>query len=250
MMEIVLFPLPTPIVKIGDDVSEILISSAEKNVGGFKEGDVLVVTSKIVSTAGGRVIDLTKVSPSEFACSIAKLIDKPPSHVEVILREARSIVRMRQKVIVTETKHGFICANSGVDQSNVQGEKCAVTLPKDPDKNARDIRKAIKKRCDVDVAVIISDTFGRPFRQGVLNVAVGCSGLIPVIDLRGKEDLFGYKLQSTEIAVADELAATAGLLMGQTDARIPAVIIRGYRYKKGEITARKIIREPETDIFR
>ncbi len=250
MKEIVLFPLPTPIVKIGDDVSEILIDSAEKNTGGFKEGDVLIVTSKIISTAEECVIDLTKVSPSEFACSIAGLVDKDPSHVEVILREALSIVRMRQKVIITETKHGFICANSGVDQSNVEGEKCAVTLPKDPDKNARDIRKVIKERCGIDVAVIVSDTFGRPFRKGVLNVAVGCSGLIPVVDLRGEEDLFGYKLQSTEIAVADELAVAAGLLMGQTNAKIPAVIIRRYRYKKGEIPAKKIIREPETDIFR
>jgi len=249
-MEIALFSLPTPIVKIGDDVSEILIGSAEKNAMGFKEGDILVVTSKIISIAEGRVIDLAKVSPSEFACSIAGLVDKSPSHVEVILREARSIVRMRQKVIITETKHGFICANSGVDQSNVEGENCAVILPKDPDKNARDIRKEIKERCGVDVAVIVSDTFGRPFRQGVLNITVGCSGLIPVVDLRGEEDLFGYKLQSTEIAVADELAAAAGLLMGQTDARIPAVIIRGYRYKKGEILARKIVREPESDIFR
>lgn len=239
-----------PAIKEGDNLPEIIFKAAEKQKTPLTEGDIIVVTSKIVSLAEGKTVDLRTVEPSTFARKIANELDKDPRQVEVILDEADSIVRMAQNHLIVETKHGFVCANAGVDKSNVKGENIICTLPDNPDISSRKIREGIKRLGRIDVAVVISDTFGRPLRAGVANVAIGVAGLAPILDLRGKSDMYGYKLRVTQIAVADELAASAELVMGKTN-WIPAVIIRGYTYKKSEdATARELILNVQQDIFR
>ncbi len=239
-----------PAIKEGDNLPEIIYKAAGNQKTPLKEGDIIVVTSKIVSLAEGKTVDLRTVKPSTFAKKIANELDKDPRQVEVILDEADSIVRMAQNHLIVETKHGFVCANAGVDKSNVKGENTVCTLPDNPDISSRKIREGIKQLGRIDVAVVISDTFGRPLRVGVANVAIGVAGLAPILDLRGKSDMYGYKLRVTQIAVADELAASAELVMGKTN-WIPAVIIRGYTYKKSEdATARELILKVNQDIFR
>jgi coenzyme F420-0:L-glutamate ligase/coenzyme F420-1:gamma-L-glutamate ligase len=237
-------------IEEGDDLSRIISETAERQRTPLRDGDIVVVASKIVSLAEGKVLNLEVVEPSYFAKVIAKDLNKDPRHVEAILREAKSIVRMSQKHLIAETKHGFVCANAGVDKSNVKGRNNVATLPDDPDLSAAKIRAGIKEICEVDVAVIIADTFGRPLRRGITNVAVGLAGLSPILDLRGTTDIYGHELQVTQIAVADELAASAELVMGKTR-RIPAVIVRGYEYKEcRNATARELNLPEEEDIFR
>jgi coenzyme F420-0:L-glutamate ligase/coenzyme F420-1:gamma-L-glutamate ligase len=175
--------------------------------------------------------------------------EKDPRQVEVILREAKQIIRM-EHAIITETKHGFICANSGVDKSNMPGEHFVSLLPRDPEKSAREIRKELEKLTGVKLAVIISDTHGRPFREGAINVAIGVSGMKPVWDRRGDVDLFGYTLKSTLVGIADELASAAELVMGEANEGIPVVIIRGFDYIEGEGSIKDLLRAPEKDMFR
>nr|MDO8135924.1 coenzyme F420-0:L-glutamate ligase [Candidatus Njordarchaeum guaymaensis] len=239
-----------PEIRKDDDLSTIISEAAERQGTPLKEADIVVVTSKVVSLAEGKVLDLRTVEPSYFARKISRELDKDPRHVEVILREAKSIVRMSQKHLIAETKHGFVCANAGVDKSNIKGKNNVATLPDDPDLSAGKIREGIKKVSGNNVAVVIADTFGRPFRRGVINVAIGAAGLLPILDLRGTTDMYGYELRVTQIAVADELAASAELVMGKTG-RIPAVIIRGYGYKENEnATAKELNLLEEEDIFR
>lgn len=237
-----------PEVKPGDNLANLIIDSTQKNGIKIMDRDIIVVTHKIVSKAEGRLIDLKKIIPSNFALKISKRRKKDPRMVEVILREAKRIVRMERGVIIAETRHGFICANAGVDKSNVKGEDVVSLLPINPDKSAKLIKDEIKRRLNVDVAVIISDTFGRPWREGQTNIAIGVSGLEPILDYRGKIDNHGYKLKVTAIAVADEIASAAELVMGKLR-MVPVAIIRGYQYNKGEGSIKSLIRPHSRNLF-
>src|SRR5487761_1841780 len=216
----------------GESVSEAVLRACKESRISFRDGDVMVVTHKIVSKAEGRVLSLEDVVPSRFALKAGKHIQKDPRQVEVILSETRRLVRMVRGLIIAETSQGFVCANAGVDQSNVDMGKL-VLLPKYPDKSARRLREDIKKKTGKDVAVIISDTFGRPWREGQVDVAIGIAGLDPFADYRGMRDQYGYDLKASVICIADELASAAELCMNKLD-RVPAVIIRGYKFKKAE----------------
>ena len=239
-----------PIIKMGDDLPQLIYDAAKMQGTPIQDGDVLVVTHVIVSCAEGRVVNLDEVVPSEFAKNIAKQYDKDPALVEVVLRESKSIRRMGDGKLITETKHGFVCANSGVDKSNVLGERNVALLPEDPDGSARRIRQEIKRLTDCSVAVVISDTHGRPLREGEINVAIGVAGLNPLRDRRGEKDLFGYVLKVKQTAVADELASAAELVIGQADEGIPVAIIRGYPYLKSEnAKATELMRPKEKDLF-
>jgi coenzyme F420-0:L-glutamate ligase/coenzyme F420-1:gamma-L-glutamate ligase len=211
--------------------------------------DIVVVAQKIVSKSEGRVVDLRTVQPSTLANTIARSTGKDANHVELILRETASIVRMREAHMIVETRHGFICANAGVDRSNAGNSAMAVLLPIDPDRSASKLRKRIRELTGADVAVIISDTFGRAWRNGQVNVAIGLDGLDPIADYRGTKDMFGLQLNVTQIAIADELASAAELVMKKSDG-IPVAIIRGVDYGKGSDSIRKLIRPKEEDLFR
>jgi len=214
----------------------------------FKNGDILVIAQKIVSKAEGAVVRLTEVEPSPKARSLAARLKKDPRAVQVVLNESRRIVR-GDHVLITETHHGFICANAGVDHSNVPGSDVVTLLPRNPDHSAKKIAAALRKRTGKRLAVIISDTFGRPWRLGLTNVAIGASGLPVLVDLRGTRDRQGKLLSATILAVADELAAAAGLLMDKSKGS-PVVLIRGYRYKPRFEPAARIIRPAAEDLFR
>jgi coenzyme F420-0:L-glutamate ligase / coenzyme F420-1:gamma-L-glutamate ligase len=228
-----------PELEEGDDLAGLLLEAAEW-VGGFREDDVLVVAQKAVSKAEGRIVHLDDVEPTERARTHAGNGD--PRHVEVILSESNRIVRSRPPLVIAETRHGFVCASAGVDASNTPGEGTLVLLPADPDASARALRERL------GVAVIVSDSFGRPFRQGTTDVAIGVAGLNPLLDYRGRRDRSGYELQSTQIAVADEIAGAAELVMGKTDG-IPAAIVRGLDLE-GDGAATDLVMPPERDLFR
>jgi len=240
-----------PIIAEGDDIGKLICDALERQGVQPKDGDVIVVTHVIVSRAEGNVVNLDNVTPSEFAKTIAAQFDKDPALVEVVLRETKAIVRMGDGHIITETKHGFICANAGVDRSNVPGERNVAPLPVDPDLSAQKIRQRIRELAGKNVAVIISDTHGRALRRGEINVAVGVAGLKPIRDRRGETDLFGYTLKVKQTAVADELSSAAELVIGQADEGIPAAVIRGYRYEESEDgTARDLLWPIEKALFR
>jgi len=240
-----------PIVKAGDDLAGLICDAAKKQGTPIQNGDVIVVTHVIVSRAEGNTVSLETIMPSAFAKSIAEQYEKDPALVEVVLRESKSIVRMDRGILITESKHGFVCANSGVDKSNVPGDKVVALLPKDPDASAAKIRDDIRRLTGCDVAVIISDTHGRPLREGEINVAIGVAGIKPIKDRRGEKDLFGYILRVKQTAIADELASAAELVIGQADEGIPAAIIRGYKYPKSEdAKATELIMPKEKDLFR
>lgn len=239
-----------PIIKEGDSIAELVCNAAEKQGTPIQSMDILVVTHAVVSRAEGNVVNLDKIVPSEFARDVANQYGKDPALVEVVLRESKRIARMGDGNLITETKHGFVCANSGVDRSNVLGERNVVLLPKDPDLSAEAIRREVKKLAGCDVAVIISDTHGRPLRMGEINVAIGVAGIKPIRDRRGEKDLFGYVLRIKQTAIADELSSTAELVIGQANEGIPVAIIRGYNYPKAEnARATELIRPREKDLF-
>jgi coenzyme F420-0:L-glutamate ligase/coenzyme F420-1:gamma-L-glutamate ligase len=240
-----------PIVKEGNNLAELLCKAAEKQGTPIQDGDIIVITHVIVSRAEGRILNLDKIKPSEFAKKIAEPYEKDPALVEIVLREAVNIVRMGDGKLITETKQGFVCANSGVDKSNVPGERVVALLPANPDISAQKIREEIKNLTGRDVAVIISDTHGRPLREGEINIAIGVAGLKPIRDRRNEKDLFGYVLRVKQTAIADELASAAELVIGQADEGIPVAIIRGYNYPKSEdAKATELIRPKEKDLFR
>lgn len=240
-----------PLIKKNDDLGRIISKCAHDQGTPIADGDIVVVEQKVVSKAENRVVSLSKVKASEFAIETAKKAEKEPAVVELVLREANSIIRMRNGILITRTHHGFICANSGVDKSNVAGERNVTLLPLDPDASARRIRETIRQVTGKNVIVIVSDTFGRPFREGHTNVCIGLSGLRPILDLRGKRDLFGYELKVKQIAIADELSSAAELLAGNANEAIPVVIVRGYsRYEASEKgRALDLVRPQEQDIF-
>lgn len=238
-----------PLIKEGDDIGALILDAAQRQGMKLGEGDIVVVTQKIISKSEGRILDLSRIVPSPFALHIAKQTGRDPRHVEVILRESKRIVKMQDQHLIVETRHGFVCANGGVDKSNVEGEECVSFLPVDPDESARRIRATIRRLSGVDVAVIISDTFGRPWRIGHVNVAIGVSGMKPIIDYRGQRDMFNYVLTVTLMAVADEIASAAELVMNKSDG-VPVAIFKGYSYKKEEGKGTELIRPAELDLFR
>jgi coenzyme F420-0:L-glutamate ligase/coenzyme F420-1:gamma-L-glutamate ligase len=241
--------LGIPEIRPGDDIGAMIARSAVGMKFEVADGDIVVVAQKIVSKTEGRLVDLESIAPSEFALEIAGRQNRDPRLIEIILRESARIVRMEGHILITETRHGFICANAGIDQSNVSGEHWVSLLPLAPDKSALLLKARLAELLNIDLAVIITDTFGRPWREGLTNVAIGIAGLNPLDDFRGKSDDHGRQLSATVLAVADELAAAAGLLMKKTS-RIPVVIIRGYEYDQGEGSAKELVRAKERDLFR
>lgn len=239
-----------PLIKKGDNLGALISEAAQKQGTPLQNGDVLVVTHVVVSKAEGRIYNLDEIMPSEFAKTVAKNLKKDPALVEVILRESKAIRRMRDGNLITESKQGFTSANSGVDQSNVSGGRLVAPLPRNPDRSARIIRENIMKRTGKDTAVIVSDTHGRPFRMGEVNVAIGVAGINPIRDRRGETDLFGYVLHVKQTCIADELASAAELVIGQANEGIPVAIVRGYSYPKAEKASAKIlIRSKKKDLF-
>jgi coenzyme F420-0:L-glutamate ligase/coenzyme F420-1:gamma-L-glutamate ligase len=204
--------------------------------------DIVAVTQKIVSKAEGRIVSLATIEPSPYSVSLARRMSKDPRLMELILRESRRIVRMRGEVLICETHHGFICANAGVDQSNVPGSACVTLLPEDPDRSARGIARIL------GCGAIITDTFGRPWREGLVDFAIGIGGVPPFIDFRGRHDTYGHDLNVTLLAAADALSAAAGLAMGKVD-RTPAAIIRGFSWQQTESSVTALLRSPEKDLF-
>ena len=235
-----------PEVRPGDDLNRIISGAVARDL---HPGDVLVVTHKIVSKAEGRLVDLRTVEPSTFAKGYATRYGKDPRQIEVVLRESRRIVRMDRGIVISETHHGFVCANAGVDASNVPGGDTVCLLPVDPDASAASLCEALAKDPGVEVAVVISDSFGRAWRHGITDVAIGVAGMDPVADYRGRRDPHGYSMEASVLAVADELAAAAELVMGKTD-RIPLAIVRGYAYSPASGSARELLMPPERDMFR
>jgi len=240
-----------PLITKGNNLAELIFNAAKKQNTPIREKDVIVITHVAVSKAEGNVVNLDGVSPSDWAKEVAQKTGKEPALVEVILRETKEIVRMGPNSLITEAKKGMVCANAGVDKSNVEGERNVVLLPKNPDASAQKIRQEIKRLTGCDVAVIVSDTHGRPFRMGEINVAIGVAGIKPIRDRRGEKDLFGYVLRIKHTAVADELASAAELVIGQANEGIPAAIIRGYNYQATEsASATELTRPKEKDLFR
>lgn len=245
MSEVRLVALKTlPEVAAGADVAALISAAADREGQKIPEGCAVVVAQKIVSKAEGRVVSLQGVTPSAVAQRFANEFGKDPCLIEVILQQSRRIVKMERGIVIVETQHGFVCANGGVDSSNVPGDDCVTLLPEDPDASARRIRDGLRADC----AVVISDTFGRPWREGLVNVAIGVAGLDPLDDYRGRTDRHGKQLRATVVAIADELAAAAGLLMGKADGT-PVVFAYGLQLRGGG-SARELVRKPESDLFR
>jgi coenzyme F420-0:L-glutamate ligase/coenzyme F420-1:gamma-L-glutamate ligase len=236
-----------PEVRPGDDPSSLIARAAGDEL--LKANDIVVVTHKVVSKAEGRLVDLATVEPSALAKGFAVRYDKDPRQIEVVLRESKRIVRMDRGIIISETHHGFVCANAGVDASNVPGDDTVCLLPLDPDASARRLREALTSMAGGDLAVVISDSFGRTWRHGITNVAIGVAGMEPLADYRGESDPHGYPLTASVLAVADEIAAAAELVMGKTMG-IPVAVVRDYPYERGLGTGRDLLMDPERDLFR
>ena len=239
-----------PIIGEGDDLASMIVDSARAQGTELMDGDIVVLSHVIVSRAEGRTVDLKDVEPSPIAERFAEFTMKDPRLVEVVLGDSRAVRRMAPGVLITETRQGFVCANAGVDKSNVPGEDVVALLPEDPDKSAEVFRKRVLELSGRRIAVIVCDTHGRGHRDGEVNMAVGASGLNVIRDRRGEFDLFGYELKVKRTAVADELSSAAELVIGQADERVPAAIVRGYDYEPSEeSTARELVRPREKDLF-
>jgi coenzyme F420-0:L-glutamate ligase/coenzyme F420-1:gamma-L-glutamate ligase len=253
MRELSLTALPEmPEVVPGARLAELLLAAVERAGKALQPGDVLVVAQKIVSKTEGRAVRLVAVTPSQRAHELAQAAAKDPRLVELILRESRTVLRAKAGVIIVEHRLGFVMANAGIDQSNVpaQGDDVALLLPEDPDASARRIRDDVRQACGADVGVVINDSFGRAWRNGVAGVAIGVAGIPALVDLRGRKDRDGRTMRVTQVAAADELAAAASLIMGQTDEGLPAVLVRGFPYLGREGTAQELVRPRDEDLFR
>lgn len=238
-----------PEARPGDDLASLVLSATE---GSLQDGDVLVVTHKVVSKAEGRLLDLASVVPSRFAESLAAEHGKDPRHIEAVLRESSRIVKMDRGILITQTRHGFVCANAGVDASNVPGEDTVCLLPLDPDASASGLHEALREKAGVRAPVIVSDSFGRPWREGITNVAIGVAGMRPLADYRGQSDPHGYPLEASVLAVADELASAAELVVGKTSAT-PLAIVRNYPYehsRESGDTGQSLVMDDSKDLFR
>lgn len=255
-MTLILTPLPgIPLIHPGDDLPEILLHALERADIALQEGDILVLAQKIVSKAQGRLVNLATVIPSARALALSAETEKDPRLVELVLRESAAVLRTRPGSIIVEHRLGFVCANAGIDHSNVAGEgnqaeEWVLLLPEDPDATALDIRRHLEAASGVKLGVLIIDSHGRAWRLGTVGVAIGLSGLPGLVDLRGQMDLFGYTLRITQVGAADELAAAASLLMGQAAEGTPVVHVRGFPYPLGEGSLREILRPKDQDLFR
>lgn len=255
-MSLTLTPLTDiPLVSAGDDLTQIILQSLESMQKELKQGDVLVLAQKIVSKAEGRLVNLSAITPSNEANVLAEETGKDARVVELILGESQEVLRTRPGLIIVEHKLGFVCANAGIDHSNVGGpdrepKEYALLLPEDPDASAREIRNGLEAVSGVDLGILIIDSHGRSWRLGTVGVAIGISGVPGLVDLRGKEDLFGYTLQSSEVGAADELAAGASLVMGQAAEGSPVVHARGFPYDLREAGLAELIRSKDEDLFR
>ena len=238
-----------PEVKVGDHIGKLLTEAAARQGTPVQSGDVVAVTQKIVSKAEGRIVHLSSVKPSALAVSVATQWQKDARLVEVVLQQSARIVRMDHGVVITETKHGLICANAGVDASNIPGDDAVALLPMDPDASARRIRDEIRAANKADVAVLISDSFGRPWREGITNVAIGVAGMNPMRDYRGTEDSFGHPLRVTITAIADELVSAAELVSRKAD-MMPVALLRGFEYEVAEGSMKALLRPAVGDLFR
>ena len=236
-------------IRPGDNLTQAILDALTGAGMGLENDDIIILAQKIVSKSEGRLVDLATITPSSQAREIAALQGRDPRLIEAILSESLTILRVDPHVLITETRHGFICANAGVDRSNVVGDDWISLLPVDPDQSARQLQRDLEAATGSSLAVIITDTFGRAWREGLTNVVIGLSGMRPLIDLRGQKDDHGKDLSATVLAVADEIAAATGLLMKKTS-RIPVVLLRGYRYERGQSRATDLIRPKERDLFR
>ena len=242
-------PLNTlPLIKKGDNLGKMIIRALMLKDMSLEDGDIIAVTEKIVANAENRLVPLKSVSPSEKALELAGITGKDPRIVELILRESDEILRVGDNFIIVVTKHGFVCANAGIDQSNIEPGKVKL-LPINPDKSAAKIRSALEKKYGVRLGVIVVDSFGRPFRRGSVGVALGCSGVRALLDMRGEKDLYGKELMVTRVAIADCLASSVNILMGEADEKVPVVIIKGLNYL-GNGRASDLLRTKTEDIFR
>jgi coenzyme F420-0:L-glutamate ligase/coenzyme F420-1:gamma-L-glutamate ligase len=245
-----IFPIPDiPEIKKSDNLAEIILESAMKNEITLKDGDIMVIAQKIVSKAEGCVHNKHSVKVTGFAKKMSKYTGHDPEYMELVLQNSKRIVRMANGLVIAQTHHGFVMANSGVDSSNSGGKNRIVTLPQDPDKSAWQIKKSLESLTGKKIAVIISDTFGRPWRNGQVNMAVGIAGLKPIVDYRGIKDNNGRTMKATQIAVADELSSAAELVSGKTK-KLPVAIIRNYQFDPASGTAKELIRDEESDIFK
>jgi coenzyme F420-0:L-glutamate ligase / coenzyme F420-1:gamma-L-glutamate ligase len=236
-------------VTSGDDIVDILLAALRRNRLRFAAGDILVVKHKIVSKSESRLVDLATIHPTSESIAWARQYDLDPRVIELALRESRVVIRRKNGVLITETHHGFLCANSGIDVSNVDGGRHALLLPEDPDRSAANLRRAIKKRTGLSIPVIITDSFGRPWREGLTEFAIGIAGMKPLRDDRGRRDSHGYKLKASVEAVADELACAAGLVCGKLN-RAPACIVRGFMHEPAVGGVQPLLRPAATDLFR
>ena len=243
-----------PEINPGDDLVGIIISTLKSSGVDIEEGDILVLAQKIISKAENRIVDLDKVQPSPYAHTLSKEVSKDPRLIEVILSETTKIIKMDQRKpekgrLIVETRGGVISANAGVDASNVSGGNMVTLLPIDSDKSADDLAKGFKDTLGMDLAIIITDTVGRPWRDGLVDIAIGCSGIKALKDYRGETDSKGFELNATVMAIADEIASAAGLLMEKADS-VPLIIVRGYEFERSGNGAKELIRDPEDDLFR
>jgi coenzyme F420-0:L-glutamate ligase/coenzyme F420-1:gamma-L-glutamate ligase len=244
--------IPIPLddeIKSGDSVTDKILDGMKEQNLALIQGDIFVVKHKIVSKAEGQIVDLAKIRPSAASRAWARRFKLDARVTELAMWQSRRVVRRKRGVLITETAHGLICANSGVDVSNLDGGRHALLLPKDPDRSAARIHRDLKKRLHLSIPVIITDSFGRPWREGLTEVAIGVAGIKPLEDYRGRRDPRGYKLRASVDAVADELACAAGLVCGKL-ARTPACIIRGFKYRAGRGSASELIRPATNDLFR
>jgi coenzyme F420-0:L-glutamate ligase/coenzyme F420-1:gamma-L-glutamate ligase len=253
-MTVAVIPVPgLPMIRPGDDLPRLLGDAIDAARVGLKSGDVIAVCQKVVSKAEGAIVRLDDIVASPFAEHLASRTGggKDPRAMEVVLREAERIVRMDRGHVICETRHGFVCANAGVDESNGVEPGTLTLLPKDPDASAERLRAALAERFGVEIAVVITDTFGRPWREGLVEVALGCAGMDPLLDLRGRADLAGRELHHTVVGLADTVAAASGLVM-EKDSRVAAAIVRGVRYAPatGEGASTRMVRRPDLDLFR
>jgi len=252
MSQLTLTALPDiPMVEKGDDLSEIILQSLDKVQIKLQNGDILVLAQKIVSKAEDRWVDLRTISPSPFAMDLAQKTEKDARLVEMILQESVQVIRHRPGLIIAEHRLGFICANAGIDHSNVRGsEDWVLLLPKDPDASAKRLRTDLEKASGAKIGVLIIDSHGRAWRNGTVGITIGLSGLPGLVDRRGEVDLFGYEMRATDVGAADELAAGASLLMGQVAEGTPVIHVRGFPYPLREAKLDELLREIEADLFR
>jgi coenzyme F420-0:L-glutamate ligase / coenzyme F420-1:gamma-L-glutamate ligase len=238
-----------PEAQPGDDLARMALDAAAETGFSFQDGDILVVAQKVVSKAEDMLVDLRTIEPSDLAQRYAAQWDRDPRQTEVVLRESVRIVRMDRGLIICQTRHGYICANAGVDASNVPGSDHVLLLPRDPDASAARLREGIRSHAGVDIAIIVSDSFGRPWRLGIVNVALGVAGMAPLADYRGQPDDFGRIMTSSVMAVADEVASAAELAAGKVN-RTPFIIVRGYPYQRADGKGADMIMDAASDLFK